>query len=154
MRLSEVISAEHIKIPVQAGDRDSAIREIIESMSDEIPSIETAYNAVLEREKIMTTGVGNEIAIPHCKYAETDHFIIGMGISKEGIDFKAIDGKDVKLIFLLIGPEEDPQGHIKLLSRISRLMNNSEFRAKLIDSSSTRKALKLIAEEEKSHAHL
>ena len=154
MRLSEVISSEHINIPSQARDRDNAIREIIETMNDDIPDIDTAYSAVLEREKIMTTGVGNEIAIPHCKYPETDHFIIGMGISKDGIDFKAIDNRDVKLIFLLIGPEDDPQGHIKLLSRISRLMNNAEFRSKLIDSSSAQVALKLIEEEEKSHSNL
>lgn len=154
MRLTDLLISKHIKIPLQARERNNSIREIIETMHGDIPNIETAYHAVLEREKIMTTGVGNEIAIPHCKYADVENFIIGMGITKEGINFNSIDNKNVKLIFMLIGPENDPQGHIKLLSRISRLMNNSDFRIMLINSSSAEDALNLIEEEENNHSEM
>ncbi len=150
MHLTDVLSSKHIKMPIEANDRDSSIREIIETMNHSIPDIDAAFNAVLERERIMTTGVGNEIAIPHCKYADIDKFIIGMGISQDGIDFNSIDNKKVKLIFLLIGPEDDPQIHIKLLSRISRIMNNADFREKLTNSSTVDEVLEAIKEEEKN----
>jgi len=153
MRLSDLLSTANVIIPIKAKDRDSSIREIIETMKNDVPDIEEAYKAVLEREMIMTTGVGNEIAIPHCKYPETNNFIIGLGIARQGINFNSIDHKDVKLIFLLIGPEDDSQNHIKMLSRISRIMHNSEFRSKLIESSSATEALRLIEEEEKNHSN-
>ena len=66
------------------------------------------YQAVLEREKVMTTGIGNGIAIPHCKNNACPQFVIALGITQKGIDFQAVDGKPVNLVFLLLGPLSEP----------------------------------------------
>jgi len=150
MRLTDVLKPEYIKIPLKSKDRDGSIEQLIEVLNEQeiITSKQPVYNAVLEREKLMTTGVGNGIAIPHCKHKDSPEFAVCLGVHPKGIDFKAIDKKPVKIVFLLVGPEHNPGLHIKLLSRISRLMSNEELRNQLQACDSTEKAFELIQEEE------
>ncbi len=151
MRLCDLLKKEHIQIPLQATARDAAIKELTLLMAGEVNDSTQAYNAVLEREKIMTTGVGNGIAIPHCKHNSCPDFTIALGIAKPAIDFKAIDNKQVNLIFLLLGPENNPGTHIKLLSRISRLMSNEDIRERLGNCKTADEAFQLICDEEASY---
>ncbi len=103
---------------------------------------------MLEREKIMTTGVGNGIAIPHCKHPDSPEFSVCLGIQAKGVDFQSIDKNPVKIMFLLVGPENNPGLHIKLLSRISRLMSNEELRQQLLSCETDQEAYTLIHDEE------
>jgi fructose-specific phosphotransferase system IIA component len=150
MRLTDVLLKDLIKIPLRGKTRDTCIKELIEKLSEGklIKSKETILKAVLEREKIMTTGVGNGIAIPHCKHSDSPQFSVGLGIQTNGVDFSAIDKKPVKIIFILVGPENNPGLHIKLLSRISRLMSNEELRNQLASCKNKDEAYNLIQEEE------
>lgn len=148
MRLTDILNENHIQIPLTSTTRNDGIKELVDVLGEEISDTDAAFQAVLEREKIMTTGVGNGIAIPHCKHSSCPNFAASMGIQSKGIDFEAIDKKKVKIIFLLVGPENNPGLHIKLLSRISRLMSNEELRQQLISSKSSAEALSLIEEEE------
>jgi mannitol/fructose-specific phosphotransferase system IIA component (Ntr-type) len=109
---------------------------------------ELAYSAVLDREKIMTTGVGNGIAIPHCKHHSCPNFAVALGLHNKGVNFEAIDKKNVKIIFLLVGPENNPGLHIKLLSRISRLMSNEDLREQMLECKTSDDLIKVIKEEE------
>jgi len=148
MRLTDILTDNHIQIPVTANNRNDSIKDLINLLDEEINDMDQAFEAVLEREKIMTTGVGNGIAIPHCKHSSCPNFAAALGIHPKGVDFEAIDKKKVKIIFLLVGPENNPGLHIKLLSRISRLMSNEDLREQLINSKSSEEALQLIEEEE------
>ena len=148
MRLTDLLTINHIKIPVESTQRDKVIKELVDQVPDQVNDIQQAYDAVMEREKIMTTGVGNGIAIPHCKHHSCPDFVIVLGISDKQIDFNAIDNKKVNLIFLLLGPENNPGMHIKLLSRISRLMSDENFRNKLCQSETAENAYALIKEQE------
>ncbi|NOX90363.1 MAG: PTS sugar transporter subunit IIA [Calditrichaeota bacterium] len=150
MQLTDLLNEDHILIPLKCKTRDECIRTLIESIHKDglIDDIEKAYLAILEREKLMTTGVGNGIAIPHCKHNSCPNFAVAFGIHPKGVDFEAIDKKKVHLIFLLVGPENNPSLHIKLLSRISRLMSNEELREQLLECKSPREALELLKEEE------
>ena len=150
MRLIDVLLKDLIKIPLRGKTRDTCIKELIEKLSENksITSKETILKAVLEREKIMTTGVGNSIAIPHCKHPDSPQFAVALGIQPAGVDFTAIDKKPVKIVFLLVGPENNPGLHIKLLSRISRLMSNEELRNQLAACKNKDEAFNLIQEEE------
>jgi len=148
MRLTDILLESHIKVQFDSNNRDDSIRELIEMLGEEITNADDAYDAVLEREKIMTTGVGNGIAIPHCKHTSCPSFAAALGIHPKGLEFEAIDKKKVKIVFLLVGPENNPGLHIKLLSRISRLMSNEDLREQLINVDSGAKALELIEEEE------
>lgn len=154
MRLADIVQTEYIKIPLNATERDSAIHELMTLFVDKISDYEQVYEAVLEREKVMTTGVGNGIAIPHCKHAACKEFLIALGISSQGINFNAVDNEDVKLIFLLLGPEDSPNTHIKLLSRISRLMNSDEIRTELFECETGMEAHSIIEKAEESYPEL
>ena len=150
MRLTDVLKNEFIKIPLSGSSRDDCINELIDKLaeSESITVKDSIFNAVIDREKIMTTGVGNGIAIPHCKHTDAPEFTVCLGIHTKGVDFESIDKKPVKIIFLLVGPESNPGLHIKLLSRISRLMSNEELRNQLISCKNGEEAFELIYEEE------
>lgn len=150
MRLTDILLTEHIILPLKTNQRDEAIKELIVMLAEKdlITDTEQAYAAVLEREKLMTTGVGNGIGIPHCKDKSCPNFAVAMGIQPKGIKFESIDKKDVKVVFLLVGPENNPGMHIKLLSRISRLMSNEELRQSILKSKDAQKIHDLIDDEE------
>jgi len=152
MKLVDVLKPEYIKIPLNGNSKEDVVKELIEELSTHelFDDKNTVITAVMEREKIMTTGVGREVAIPHCKKKECREFAIALGIHKNGIDFSSIDGKLVKIIFLLVGPEENPGMHIRLLSRISRLISKELLRENLLKATSVVEAYSLLkAEEEK-----
>ncbi len=150
MRLTDILLTEHIILPLKANQRDEAIKELIVMLAEKdlVTDVEQAYAAVLEREKLMTTGVGNGIGIPHCKDKSCPNFAVALGIQPKGIKFESIDKKDVKVVFLLVGPENNPGMHIKLLSRISRLMSNEELRQSILKSKDAQKIHDLIDDEE------
>ena len=150
MRLTDVLNEDYINISLSGTNRDECIKELINKLAtaQTITSTDNIFDAVLEREKIMTTGVGNGIAIPHCKHPDSPEFSVCLGIQQKGVDFQSIDKKDVTIIFLLVGPENNPGLHIKLLSRISRLMSNEELRQQLLECKSNKEAFDLIHDEE------
>ena len=150
MRLTDVLNEDFVNISLSGTNRDECIKELIEKLAtaQKIINEENIFDAVLEREKIMTTGVGNGIAIPHCKHTDSPNFAVCLGIQQKGVDFQSIDKKNVTIIFLLVGPENNPGLHIKLLSRISRLMSNEELREQLLECKSDKEAYDLIHDEE------
>ncbi len=156
MQLTDLLKEQHIIIPLKCKTRDECIKALIDAINKEglIDDAKKAFEAILEREKLMTTGVGNGIAIPHCKHSSCPNFAVALGVHPEGVDFDAIDKKKVHLIFLLIGPENNPSLHIKLLSRISRLMSNEDLREQLMECSSPTEAHELLKEEESYYFEL
>ncbi len=150
MRLTDVLNEDLVNISLTGTNRDECIKELIDKLATArtLKNSDSIFDAVLEREKIMTTGVGNGIAIPHCKHTDSPEFAVCLGIQPKGIDFQSIDKKNVNIIFLLVGPENNPGLHIKLLSRISRLMSNEELRQQLLECKSDKEAFDLIHDEE------
>lgn len=150
MRLTDVLNEDLINISLTGTNRDECIKELIDKLATArtLKNTDSIFDAVLEREEIMTTGVGNGIAIPHCKHTDSPEFAVCLGIQSKGIDFQSIDKKNVNIIFLLVGPENNPGLHIKLLSRISRLMSNEELRQQLLECKSDKEAFDLIHDEE------
>ena len=150
MRLTDVLKEDFVNISLSGLNRDDCIKELIDTLANNraINNANKIFDAVLEREKIMTTGVGNGIAIPHCKHSASPNFAVCLGIQKKGVDFQSIDKKNVTIIFLLVGPENNPGLHIKLLSRISRLMSNEELREQLLECKSNKEAYDIIHDEE------
>ncbi len=150
MQLTDLLTEENILMPLKCKTRDECIHELIDALNKKqlLADADKAFEAILEREKLMTTGVGNGIAIPHCKHSSCPNFAVAMGIHPDGVDFEAIDKKKVHIIFLLVGPENNPSMHIKLLSRISRLMSNEDLREELKKAKTPQEVLEALKEEE------
>ncbi|KAB2881103.1 PTS sugar transporter subunit IIA [bacterium] len=151
MKLGEALNEKLIKIPLQKFEKKEIITEMIDVLtaSGKIMDREKVLQAVLEREQMMSTGIGNSVAIPHGKSQGVQELVVALGITPQDVNFDALDGKPVRIVFMLVGPEKSSSVHIKMLSRISRLLNQSAFRKKLIDSKSGADVMQIIIDEEK-----
>lgn len=153
MKISDILSPEVVEVDLNVADKDDSIRKIIEisARSGKILDIKKVTDTIFERERLVSTGVGKGFAIPHGKTDAITDIVASFVVTKEPIDFDSIDGEPVRFIFLLIGKETLLNTHIKLLSRISRLMNKEEFRDKLLDAKSKDEVLNIFREEEKNY---
>ncbi|HFE65132.1 hypothetical protein B1H10_04915 [candidate division KSB1 bacterium 4484_188] len=153
MKLIDILKQEYIKIPLFSTSKEEVVRELIDILTpfSIYENHDLVYSAIMAREAIMTTGVGKGVAIPHCKKNECKEFAIALGIHPQGVDYQSIDGKPAQIFFLLIGPETNPGMHIRLLSRISRLISKDMLREKLLSCSSASEAYHLIKTEEEKY---
>ena len=149
-KLSEVLDIDTVKIPLEGNSRDEVIKELIDVLQPKgiFEDKEEIFKAVMERERIMTTGVGNGIAIPHCKHSACSDFSLAMGITQTDIDFISVDQNPVQIVFLLVGPMNAAGMHIKILSRITRILSKEDVREKLKAYTDPKEAFEFIIEEE------
>jgi len=156
MKISEILTANVTKINLAAADKTEAINKMLElaNNSGKILDFEKVRECVFEREKLVSTGVGKGFAIPHGKTDFISDIVAAFGIMTEPIDFDSIDDEKVKFIFLLVGKDTMLNAHIKLLSRISRLMNKDDFREKLVAARSEEELINLFKEEEQSYLEI
>ena len=152
MSLTELLDENAILVDLKATQKQEVIEELAEALtaSGRISDNREVLQAVLEREKIMSTGIGKGVAIPHGKCKAVDKLVGVLGIKKEGVDFQSLDEQPVYLFFLLVSPLNVSGPHIRALAHISRLLRHDNLRKRLIATETPRDALALIAEEEES----
>jgi len=153
MKICDLLVKERIIPELKGSTKEEVINELVNLFIEDksVKDIDCVRESVLEREKIMSTGVGKGFAIPHAKSDCVTEIIAAFGRAKEPIEFNALDMKPVNLIFLLVGKENLVGPHIKLLSRISRMMNKDEFREKLADASTADEIFEIFKEEEENY---
>jgi len=153
MKVTDILKKGFIIHELNAGKKEEVINELINLFTNDsrVLDIEKVRSSVLEREKIMSTGVGKGFAIPHGKTNSVNDIIAAFGKSNSPVDYNALDGKPVQLIFLMVGQEKLVGSHIKLLSRISRIMNNDDFRIKLLEANSKEEIFNAFENEEKTY---
>ncbi len=150
MRLTEILKPQNIKMPLAATSKAEAIGELVSLLASngEITDAKKVLDSVLEREATRTTGIGNGLAIPHGKCTGTDHLVMAIGRPVAPIDFQAIDGRPVNLIWLLTSPPDKTGPHIHALARISRLMTIDRFRAALGEAKTPAEIFETIVKQE------
>ena len=153
MRLADLLSEEVIKIPLENTEKEKVIEELIDLLvaAGKVKNKTAVLKAVMEREKVMSTGVGDGVAIPHGKAEGVEDVVAAFGVAQKDIDFRSIDEKPVRLVFLLVAPPNATGPHLKALSRVSRLLNKKEFREQLLRAKTAAEVLDLIHEEEKAY---
>jgi fructose-specific phosphotransferase system IIA component len=154
MKVCELLNTKNILTEFKSEKKNDVINELVDllKVDERVVDLEEIRKCVFEREEKMSTGVGKGFAIPHGKTNSVDDILAAFGKSEKPIEYNSLDGEPVHLVFLLIGKETLLAKHIKLLSRISRLMNNEEFRKKLVDAESKESILKIFEEEEQSYS--
>lgn len=154
MKVYELLEDKYILTEFKSLNKTDVINELIDLHNEDsrVIHLEEVRNCVLDREKIMSTGVGKGFAIPHGKTNSVNDILAAFGKSSKPIEYDALDGQPVQLVFLMVGKDNLVSKHIKLLSRISRLMNNDEFRQKLLEAKTKEEIKKIFEEEEKDYA--
>jgi fructose-specific phosphotransferase system IIA component len=150
MRLIEILKPANIKIPLESKTKAEAIAELVSVLeaSGDVTDKKKVLDAVLEREATRTTGIGNGLAIPHGKCQGTKDLVMAIGRAGTPIDFQAIDGRPVSIIWMLASPPDKTGPHIHALARISRLMTIDKFRAALLQAKTPQEAYDIIIAQE------
>ena len=131
MKLSDFVVREAILVDLRATGKEEAIREIVRSLHDAGKiaegDLEGVIRAILGREELGSTGIGQGVAVPHTRHPKVDRLIGTVALSKQGVDFAALDGDPVDIFFLLISPPNQPGDHLRALENISRHLKDERF---------------------------
>ena len=150
MFLYEAFPSELIKIGLEAEDKEEAFEELVDlfCQTKKIDAREEILEALRERESKMSTGIQKGIALPHGKTNAIDEVQGILGISKKGIDYDALDGQPVYLLFMFLAPQADSEMHLRLLKRMVELLNNHQFYTDLLLQSDPQSAVSIIKKYE------
>ncbi|MFT4555597.1 MAG: PTS system nitrogen regulatory IIA component [Planctomycetaceae bacterium] len=150
MKLNEFVIADAILPDLQAASKEDAIRAMVASLksSGAIPAgdEEGIVSAILKREELGSTGIGNGVAVPHTKHPSVDRLVATVALSKTGVDFASLDGEDVFILFLLVSPPDRPGDHLRGLENISRHLRDQTFCSFLRQSSTKKDIIDLLDE--------
>jgi fructose-specific phosphotransferase system IIA component len=156
MKISDILEEKLIRTDLPGQTKEEIINAMVElvSQSPKVLDKEKVRAAIWEREKIMSTGVGNGFAIPHGKTDAVADTVAAFGVTAQPIQYQSLDDKPVRLVFLLVGKDNMVGPHIKLLSRISRLMNKEEFRDRLLTTKTPHEVLDIFRQEEAGYSEM
>ncbi|MGL5097908.1 MAG: PTS sugar transporter subunit IIA, partial [Planctomycetia bacterium] len=131
MKLSDFVVREAILCDIASQTKEQAVRELIRSLVDssaiKAEESESIIHAIMKREELGSTGIGNGVAVPHTKHPSVDRMIGTVAVSKRGLDFASIDREPVDIIFLLVSPHDRPGDHLRALENISRHLRAETF---------------------------
>lgn len=153
MKISDILTDDLVMTDLQGKTKEDIIDAMIDlvATSPKVLDKEKVRKAIFERERIMSTGVGNGFAIPHGKTDAVTDIVAAFAVTAEPIDYQSLDEKPVRLVFLLVGKDNLVGPHIKLLSRISRLMNKEDFRKRLLGQQTPRDIIEMFRQEEATY---
>ena len=144
-KLANLVTADRI-IDLKATTKNEALQELFEVMeaAPEITNGAAFEESVLEREKILSTGIGLELAIPHVKIPTVSNFVMAIGRSKAGIDFDALDGKPVKIVILIASSDKQKDDFLKVQAKVVLLFKEAAFRRKIMKAKDAEEILDLL----------
>ena len=150
MRIRDLLAPESIQLNGSATGKEDVLNQMVSLMvkSGKITDEETYRKGVFAREEESTTGIGEGIAIPHCESAAVKKPGLSAMVLKDGVDFDALDGEKVHLIFLIAAPDTEDNVHLDVLSRLSVLLMDENFTNGLKQAASVEEFLKVIDEAE------
>ncbi len=151
-RLTEIVPASAIMLDLAACPKGEAIRRLAERLAGAVSGfdVDRTVLAILKREKLASTGLGDGIAIPHGRVAGLARPVAALGRSKEGIDFQSLDGKPVNLIFLILTPTHDEGAHVHILEKISTLLASDYLREQLVTATTAEEVREVFRLSDKS----
>lgn len=131
MKLTDFVVPDAILPDIKVDSKEAAIRVMVEGLKNsgqiKPEDEDDIVAAVLKREELGSTGIGNGVAVPHTKHPSVDRLIATVALAKEGVDFASLDGEAVYILFLLISPPDRPGDHLRGLENISRHLRNQNF---------------------------
>ncbi len=150
MKLRDVLDIKSISLNVDIKDKNVLFDNLLDlaCKSGKIINKEEVRKEMLKREELLSTGIGNGIALPHAKTNATKDTVVAFMTLKEPIEYGSLDGSKVNICLLLIGKESNVGIHLRLLSRISRILGNKEIIKKIIASQTAQEIIEIFTAEE------
>ncbi|MDR0316463.1 MAG: PTS sugar transporter subunit IIA [Treponema sp.] len=150
MFVQEVFPPEFIKVDLEAEDKDEAFEELADyyCQAEKKNVRKELLEALYERETKMSTGIQKGIAIPHGKTNAVDAVRGVLGISRKGVDYDALDGEPVYLLFMIVAPQQDSEDHLRILKRLAELLENPQFYIDLQSQKDPQSAYRVIGKYE------
>jgi fructose-specific phosphotransferase system IIA component len=154
MLLSEIITAECIKLRLESDDKEEVFEELIDLLVNHhnVDERGPLLDAIRERESKGTTGIGGGIAIPHAKSKNAGKPMVVLGISDEGIDYQAMDNEPVYIVFLMITQESNPTEHLKILQQIAKFTKDESFVDRIRSAASPKEVHNILTDFEDQEA--
>jgi fructose-specific phosphotransferase system IIA component len=150
MKLSDLLNEKAICTSLKSAAKKEVIEELVDLLETAhgIESGGEILDRVVEREAMMSTGIGNGVAIPHGKARSIHSLVAACGVAPEGLDFESVDGESVNLFILLVSPEEFRGPHVRTLANISRLLKDEDTREHLKKCASPQEFLEVLKRSE------
>ena len=119
---------------IDSDSRDEVLQQLVHLIyqAGKIQDEAQFYNAILDREKIVSTGIGIGVAIPHAKLHAYDQFFIAIGIFKKPVNWQSLDGYPVRMAFMIGGPDDKQTEYLQILSHLTRIIKDEEVRKKML----------------------
>lgn len=145
-KISEILSPDTIILDVKGNEKIEVIKELSQILIDKniITDTQEFFAAILKRENLESTGIGQGVAIPHARTKAVKTMALVFGRSNSGIDFSSLDGQPSYLIFLIAAPEDKKTEYIMTLARLSRLLRKDEARKGLLEAKSAEEVIQTI----------
>jgi fructose-specific phosphotransferase system IIA component len=150
MFLHELLDQDSIAMSLRSRTKDEVLGEMVDILdkTGKIKNKDAVLKSVMDRERIMTTGIGNGVGVPHCKTNAVDRLVAALGVSRDGIDFQAPDDEPARLIFILIAEQNNPGPHVRALARLAKLLSSKQVRDALLAAKTPDELLQTIRERE------
>ncbi|WP_417381698.1 PTS sugar transporter subunit IIA [Gimesia sp.] len=150
MKLTDFVVSDAIIPELNVTTKEEAIRTMVAGLKNagsiSSDDEEGIVSAILKREELGSTGIGNGVAVPHTKHSSVENLTAAVALSSDGVDFASLDGEDVFILFLLISPLDRPGDHLRGLENISRHLRNQNFCKFLRQSKSIEDIVELLNE--------
>lgn len=151
MTIEEVLEESCVIADLQGVSKRDVLIELVGALkkANLIKNEQEVVNVIFDREKLGSTGIGDGVAIPHGKLKGIRRIICVFGRSLQGVDFDSIDQKPAHIFFLLLAPENSASLHLKMLSRISKLLRDPSFRKRLMELADAHDIYRSVVEEDR-----
>jgi PTS system fructose-specific IIA component len=147
MNLREILKPESVLLSLSGTSKEEIIGKLVDALPlspDGATVRQEVLRAVLERERVMSTGIGRGVAIPHAKTSQVEGLMAAVGIAEAPIPFDSIDGKPVKIFFLIVSDPKTTSPHIRALSQISRVLNDRSHKTALEQAGTVEEVLQAL----------
>ena len=148
--INQLLQPEHVRIGLPGRSKTDVIDALVGLLDGHqaIDNLDAVRKAIFEREDMMSTGVGKGLGLPHAKSSAATETVAAFATTAEPVDFGAIDDAPIRLLLLLVGPEEHKSQHVKILGRISRLVSRDSLRERLIAAPDPQTVIEVLREGE------
>ncbi|MDO5088834.1 MAG: fructose PTS transporter subunit IIA [Leptotrichiaceae bacterium] len=149
-KIADYINVKTVELDLKSKTKNAVIKELFENIkkSGYVKNEEAALNDLYAREDMGSTGIGKNVAVPHAKTDAVDELTVTLGISRNGIEYGAIDEENVNIFFMFLCPKDQSQEYLRVLARISRLIREDKFRENLMKAKTEEEIIEIIKNEE------